>query len=123
MIYLQKNLRFLLKQNQASYREVSKESGVSIKVISAIINNSNLHVTLNSVVKLANYFKLLKQNQASYREVSKESGVSIKVISAIINNSNLHVTLNSVVKLANYFKVTLDDFVMKDIEQKHLKFY
>lgn len=61
---------------------------------------------------------LLKQNQVSYREVAKETGVSIKVISTIINNSNLHVTLNTVIKLANYFQITLDDFILKDIEQK-----
>ncbi len=29
MIYLQKNLHFLLKQNQLPYREVARESGIS----------------------------------------------------------------------------------------------
>ncbi len=57
-MYLQKNLKYLLSKNKLSYRDVSRESGVSTRAISFIVNNDCLNVTLYTIIKLSSYFNI-----------------------------------------------------------------
>lgn len=57
-MFLQKNIKYLLNKNELSYRDVSKESSVSTRAISFIVNKDCSNVTINTVLNLSKYFNI-----------------------------------------------------------------
>lgn len=57
-MHLQNNIKYLLNKNNLSYRDVSKESGVSTRAISFIVNKDCSNITISTIIKLATFFNV-----------------------------------------------------------------
>ncbi|MEG0166202.1 MAG: helix-turn-helix transcriptional regulator [Anaerorhabdus sp.] len=57
-MYIKKNLEFMIKSKKISIRRVSKDSGVSIKTLSYLLNKPSTRISLNSINKLSQYFEV-----------------------------------------------------------------
>lgn len=57
-MFVKENFLYFIKNKNISLRKVSKDTGVSIKTLSYLINKPSERITLSSVNRLAAYFQI-----------------------------------------------------------------
>lgn len=65
-----------------------------------------------------NFNYLKKENNYSYRDIQNKVSISIGALYSLANNDNRDVAISTVVKLVDLFQVSIDEFVLCDIERK-----
>lgn len=70
-------------------------------------------------MNLQKNFNYLKASKGySYRDISIPTSVNMNTINTIANGNENNIRIETIVRLANFFELSLDEFILSDLEEK-----